>query len=209
MTLLQPWDIILTRQNWAATNIGIPWFWKHMSMYVGTGGFLHDAFHRVDIWDLHDEEHYIIEAIGMGVRCVPLTVLAEHNDYLAIMRPRFSDEKKVRAIKKTLNLLGEEYDYSFNFYSDKNYVCSTLVTKAYMPESESDEGIHISLTRIGTGITYPPNDIVKKMKNEKKKSELEFVAFIDANEKSWLSFLGTESSFFASGERSRLSFFLD
>jgi len=38
--LLEPGDIILTRGNWAATNLNIPGFWKHMAMYIGTGKYL-------------------------------------------------------------------------------------------------------------------------------------------------------------------------
>lgn len=207
--MIEPGDIILTRHNWVATNLGIPGFWKHMSMYVGTGRFLREAYHMVTLGDLYDDEHYIIEAVGTGVRMVPFSVLAGQNDYLSIMRPRFSEEKKSRAIKKLLHLLGEEYDYSFNFYSDANYVCSTLVMKSYMKETESYEWINITLTRIGTGITYPPNDLVKKMKREQKNPEIEFIAFIDANEKRRESFLASEKSFLDSGEWSRLSFFLD
>lgn len=106
-------------------------------------------------------------------------------------------EKIERAIKKTIKLDGKSYDYSFNYYSDVNYVCSTLVTKAYLPESYTDEGIHISLTRIGTGLTYPPNDIVKKYASEygAENQELQFVAFLDSYEKTGKNFLGTEESF--------------
>ena len=82
------------------------------------------------------------------------------------MHPIFSHEKISSAIGKTLELVGRDYDYSFNYYSDVNYVCSTLITKAYLPESIEAEGIRITLSRIATGITYPPNDIVKKMNSE-------------------------------------------
>ncbi len=42
--LLEPGDILLTRQNWGATNLNIPGFWKHMAMYVGTGKYLEQNF---------------------------------------------------------------------------------------------------------------------------------------------------------------------
>ena len=33
-TMILPGDVLITRRNWAATNISIPGFWKHMSMYI-------------------------------------------------------------------------------------------------------------------------------------------------------------------------------
>ncbi|GAB0174963.1 MAG: hypothetical protein HHAS10_08420 [Candidatus Altimarinota bacterium] len=208
--LLSPGDILLTRGNWAATNLNIPGFWKHMAMYIGTGKYLKDSYTYEKLSLLDDSTHYIIEAIGVGVQIIPLESLCGHNDYLGVLRPKFKNEKVSRAIEKTLKLEGKSYDYSFNYYSDVNYVCSTLVTKAYLPESYTDEGIHISLTRIGTGITYPPNDIVKKYSVEymTKKEELTFVAFIDCIDKTGQSFLATEEAFRSSGFRPKLSFFL-
>ena len=211
LTQIQPWDICITRRNWAATNLSIPGFWKHMSMYLWTGEYLKKNFAEMDSvsW-LHDSEHYIIEAVWTGVRITPIEMLCFHNDYLGVMRTKFSDEKVKRAIKKTLSLIHTGYDFSFNYYSDVNYVCSALVTKAYLPEYIWDEWIHITLSRIGTGITYPPNDIVKKLAEEDSTlhEELEFVAFIDASEKKWKSILGNKKVFLRTILRSRLSIFL-
>jgi uncharacterized protein YycO len=205
-----PGDILLTRQNWVATNLSIPGFWKHMSMYAWIGSEIKRQYSLFGIQHLIDDTHYIIEAIGTWVRIVPIETLLSHNDYLGVLRPIFSPEKKSRAIRKVLALLWKEYDYSFNYYSDANYVCSTLVTKAYLPESETDEGIHITLTRIGTGITYPPNDLAKKYRSEynTEKQELEFVGFIDSREKGEENFLASDAEFSLSWDRPRLSFLL-
>jgi uncharacterized protein YycO len=210
LTKTLPWDILLTRQNWVATNLSIPGFWKHMSMYVWIGSDIKKQYSASNTQYLIDDTHYIIEAIGTWVRIVPIEILLSHNDYLWVVRPSFSPEKKSRAIRKVLALLWKEYDYSFNYYSDANYVCSTLVTKAYLPDSDRDEGIHITLTRIGTGITYPPNDLVKKYRSEygSESQELEFVGFIDSREKNEENFLASEAEFCLSWDRPRLSFLL-
>lgn len=207
---MQPWDILLTRQNWVATNVNIPGFWKHMAMYIWTGKFLRDTMKFSPEFDLSDDIHYIIEAIGAGVQIIPIDTLTSHNDYLWVLRAQMSEEKIQRAIAKTLNLTWREYDYSFNYYSDVNYVCSTLVTKAYLPEHQDDEWIHITLTRIATGITYPPNDIVKKYSQEygTEQHELTFVWFIDTKSRTWENFLQTEQAFRDSYRRSKLSLFL-
>ncbi len=207
---MKPWDILLTRRNWAATNLNIPGFWKHMVMYLGTGKFVTSQFSETKKLWLKDTTHYIIEAIGLWVQIIPIEKLSEHNDYLWVIRTRFSEEKIQRALEKTIHLIGTAYDYSFNYYSDVNFVCSTLVTKAYLPESHTDEWMHISLTRIGIGITYPPNDIVKKMKSEYNtgQQELDFVGFIDSIDRTESNFLSNEEAFLDSGNRSKLSIFL-
>lgn len=38
--IAKAWDILLTRQTFVATNMGIPWFWKHMWMYLWTWEYL-------------------------------------------------------------------------------------------------------------------------------------------------------------------------
>ncbi len=209
---MEPGDILLTRQNWGATNINIPGFWKHMAMYLWTGAYLrknHGEYRSVFV-DLEDTTHYIIEAIWVGVRIISIEELCSHNDYLWVLRPKFGQERKGRAIKKTLWLVGKDYDYSFNFYSDVNYVCSTLVTKSYLKEYAKDEGIDITLTRIGTWITYPPNDLARKYENElgTPRQELDFVAFIDSRESDKTNFMATEKVFRSSGRRPKLSLFL-
>ena len=126
------------------------------------------------------------------------------------MRPNFSPSKIDRAISKVLTQIDVQYDFTFNYYSDMNHVCSALITKAYLPEYSGDEGLHITLTRIATGITYPPHDILKKMNAEyhREQSELSFVAFIDSREKTGENFISTEQEFLSTVHRSRLSFFL-
>ncbi len=33
---MEPGDIIVARQNWYLSNIGLPGFWPHAELYVGT-----------------------------------------------------------------------------------------------------------------------------------------------------------------------------
>ncbi len=41
---LQPGDVIVTRQNWFLSNIGLPGFWPHAELFVGTAAELATAF---------------------------------------------------------------------------------------------------------------------------------------------------------------------
>lgn len=206
-----PGDILLTRRNWAATNLSIPGFWKHMSMYIWTGDYIKQNYPKaLKHIKLDNSAHYIIEAVGTGVHIITIWELTSHNDYLGVIRTNFPPSKIERSISKTLTQIDIPYDFTFNYYSDMNHVCSALITKAYLPEHSGDEGLHITLTRIATGITYPPHDIMKKINAEygTEQSELSFVGFIDSLEKTGKDHISTESEFLSTVNRSRLSFFL-
>lgn len=202
-------DIILTRYNWQATNISIPGFWKHMSMYIGKGEFLRKNYSYKSLGNLIDGEDYIIEATGKWVKINTLENLRKNNDYMWVVRTDFSGEKIHRVIKNTIDLLGSQYDYLFNYYSDKGMVCSELITKAYLKEFESDEWLDIELENIWIGLTYPPNSLVKKMYLEWKDNHLENIFFIDSIEKDRSNFISTSEEFLETRNRSRFSFWLD
>lgn len=209
---LKPGDILLTRGNWNATNLSIPGFWKHMAMYIGTGEYVLDHYSQYLVWqDIIRDEHYIVEAVGTGIHITTLAALALHNDYIAAVRPIFDASKIFQAIETTLSLLGREYDFGLNYYSDVSYVCSALITKAYLPNETWSSWLHIELERIATGIIYPPNSLVRKMVYDQlsQRSELWFIAFVDAREKDQRSFFSSEQQFLLSWKRSKLSFFLD
>jgi hypothetical protein len=44
LPVLQPGDVIVTRQNWFLSNLGLPGFWPHAELYVGTAKDLAAAF---------------------------------------------------------------------------------------------------------------------------------------------------------------------
>ena len=41
---VQPGDVVVSRQNWFLSNIGLPGFWPHAQLYVGTAADLQKAF---------------------------------------------------------------------------------------------------------------------------------------------------------------------
>lgn len=204
----KPWDILLSRQNFVATNISIPWFWKHMSMYLWTWEYLKSNYKNSYFKTLEDKTHYIIESTKKWVCVEKFEVFIKHNDYLWVFRTNFSKEKIKKAILKTTNLLNKEYDYLFNFYSDNNFVCSELITKAYLKENEFDEWLNINLVKIASGITYPPNDFVKKSYLEQNNNlkEINAVFFIDKENNE--NFINLPNKLNESFKRSRFSFWL-
>jgi len=210
LKIAQPWDIFLTRWNWNASNISIPWFWKHMSLYVWKWSFLKKNFSSDFISDLDSKTHYVIEATWDGIKVVDIEKFISHNDYLGVSRTTFTKEKIYRSIWNSFEHIWKWYDYIFNFYSDKKLVCSELVMKSYTSEFKGDVWFDIQLENIWTSLVYPPNSFVSMILNEqnKKKSLLEPIFFIDSIEKTGENFVSTSEEFLESRKRSRLSLFL-
>lgn len=200
-------DILLTRWNWNATNVSIPGFWKHMSLYLWTGDFLMKQF--IELQGLDKKQHYIIESTWEGICMKPIWDLISHNDYLWVSRTTFSQEKIYRSIKNAFLNIGKWYDFMFNYYWDNSLVCSELVLKSYAKESKHDEGIKIHLESIGISLWFPPNNFISILQAEscKEKPDVIPVFFIDSIEKTHENFISNTSELLQSGSRSRLSLF--
>ncbi len=203
------WDILLSRGNWNASNITIPWFWKHMSLYLGNGKYLKKHFcAQYDFVNtLADSEHYIIEATWAWVKIVDIKEFAARNDYLAASRTKFTKEKILASIKTALSYYGAWYDHLFNFYSDKAVVCSELVLKSYSQRNQKDEWLDLHLEKIWLSLTYPPNNFINEIFH--KDSQLQPILFIDSIEKTHKNFVAPLSHLKYSWKRSRFSFLLD
>jgi len=79
-----------------------------------------------------------------------------------------------------------------------------------LKDSEDDEGLTIELKKVALKLTYPPNELVKKAKNEQKFKNKEIlpVLFIDSNLKNQISFIASNDELLESYKRSRFSLFL-
>lgn len=210
LDLAKPGDIMLTRWNWNATNIWIPWFWKHMSMYLGSGKYLKKHYPSQHTKKLDDAKHYLIESTGEWVQIVDMKCIAEKNDYLGVSRTNFSKEKINRVIKNSFDYIWVWYDYIFNFYSNKSLVCSELVMKSYARESVWDLWIDIDLDHVWSGLVFPPNNFIDVLIREDsfKKPCVEPLFFIDSIEKNGENFISTKEALLLSWKRARLSLFL-
>ncbi len=210
LEIAKPWDIFLSRWNWHASNISIPGFWKHMSMYLWTWKYLKKNFNLDFLEELEEKTHYVIEATWDWVNIVKLYDFSSQIDYLWVFRTTFKKEKIQRSINNSLNNIWKSYDYIFNYYSDKRLVCSSLILKSYAKEKKHDEWISIELEEIWISLTYPPNNLIKKINEDFKddKKEVEAIFFIDSYEKTWENFISTTWKLLKSWDRPKLSVFL-
>lgn len=210
-TVVKPWDILLTRQTFVATNLSIPGFWKHMALYLWTWKYIKNNFWNDTFKILNNETHYIIESTSKWVTIEKFEDFVYKLDYLWVLRTTFSYNKIYHAMKETISMLDKDYDYLFNYYSDNSFVCSELVTKAYLKDSNNDEWLTIELKKVATRLTYPPNELIKKLENEiyLENKELIPLLFIDSNQKTKTSFISSHEELLKSHKRNSLSFFLD
>ncbi len=230
-TVLRPGDIIVERRNWYLSNIGLPGFWPHAELYIGTyfdmkKFFNDDAVIRYyqslgDYKDFmeylrkkypgkmrdfmatsHDRYPYqVIEAVSAGVVFNSLQEAASA-DYIGVLRPKLSKLHVAKAIEEAFQYLNRPYDFDFDFLTDSSLVCSELIYKAYL-EGQDKKGIALPLREIAGRKVITPNDIVEKFDREygTPERELEFVYFLDGSENERKAFVRGEAELRASHKR--------
>jgi hypothetical protein len=206
-TKLQPGDVILERRNWYVSNIGLPGFWPHAALYVGSQREILEALANApDVKDAYGDlgahfaarypkawaslaerdqaghEHCVIEAVSEGVSTASL----EHScaaDYVAALRPRLPPASRARAIERALLYWGRPYDFNFDFATDDQVVCSELVVKAYEP-SPGVPGLAVPYVELLGRRAVPPTELVRTFRAEQDKPEkqLDFVYFLEGRE---------------------------
>lgn len=202
-------DIIVERRNWYLSNIGLPGFWPHAALYVGTADDIRRAFdedaettarfgkfsehlqkNRKEAFaafaekDAQGHGHTVIEAVSEGVVAASL----EHScgaDYVGVMRARVPLVEVATAIDRAFSFYGRPYDFDFNFGTDDQIVCSELVLKAYEPTSDTGPGLRIPFIEVAGRRVGPPTEIVRTFAAElgKENRQLDFVYFLDGRER--------------------------
>ncbi len=192
---LLPGDIIVARQNWFLSNIGLPGFWPHAELYVGTAEELAslDGDPEVAAWlaqqkgkpqrfqdylsaafpekwaryTARDEHGDPIRFIEAISEGVSFTGVehALHVDYLGAMRPRLPKVEKAKAIARAFAYQGRPYDFDFNFFSDSSLVCTELVYKSYARSTDM-KGIRLPLVNVAGRMTLPASEIVRLFDEE-------------------------------------------
>ncbi len=210
---LEPGDILLERREWYLSNIGLPGFWPHAALYVGTPeqrkSYFQDA--EVKSWvleqgtssgDFEDllrnrspqayslslqpfEGHTprVLEAMSEGVVFTSLEHSAEA-DSVAVLRPRLSKKEKAVALVMAFHYMGRPYDFNFDFLTDSKLVCTELIYKAYEP-SKQIRGLKFPLVEILGRKTTPANEIVKQFDAQygTPQQQFDFVSFLDGVER--------------------------
>lgn len=159
---IQPGDILIRRINNKLNNFLFPTFYTHTAMYIG------------------DSEKYgkerIVHAVTPKVQLTDLISYLNTASVIAIIRPNINPEKKNKAVSNAINLLGNKFDYNFEFNSpDKSkrrYYCSELVFMSYKDYLE-ELGWHTAPQRVlgFNKIGFSPDDFLP---SEHSKTEVIF-----------------------------------
>ena len=197
---LKPGDIIVARQNWYLSNIGLPGFWPHAELYLGSPEEL-KAHLDVDevtqalpelegmtlsaylaktypeAWAQYTtpfddgKPRRVMEAISEGVMLRSLEKAAQA-DYVGVMRPRFDRAATARALIRAFQYVGRPYDFNFDFLTEEVIVCTELVYKAWQPGPQKP-GPKLSLINVLGRPTLPANDIVRQFAQQAERPEAE------------------------------------
>ena len=200
---LLPGDILLKRNNYQLTNLGLPGFWTHSAIYIGglekldkyfvdmplenflcVSDYVKTIYPKVyDILCDKNDSEYIIEVIAPGVVINPLDAIAKV-DYFSALRPKLSKEDKLKALFTAFEYLGKLYDYNFDIMTDNALFCSELIYKSYL-YSSNKKGLTFKLEHKAGRLLLSPNNIIKKFDTEfdSEDSEFDFVVFYDGSER--------------------------
>jgi hypothetical protein len=200
---LRPGDILLQRREWYATNVGIPGFWTHAALYIGTPDertrFFSDS--GLTSWfaglggndDTLDSvlqarypEQYQLSVTPQESNHPPRIIEAiaegvsftslEHSaaaDSIVVMRPNLPRKNIAQAIIRAFQYSGRPYDFNFDFRTDSQLVCSELIYKVYEPSGES-AGLSLPLSMVLDRPILSPNEIARIFAEEYGKDGQQF-----------------------------------
>jgi hypothetical protein len=213
---IMPGDVFLQRRNWYLSNAGLPGFWKHTVIYIGSLADLDLSFPPSELTkglsmseyikrdfpklyeELKDNKKRTLEAESEGVVSFALEK-SMAADYAAVLRPKISQEEKLKALVYAFEQFGKPYDFNFDFLTDNSIVCSELFYKAYPM-------MGYKLRTVSGRMVLSSNHIAEDFdeKYEQQKKLFDLVYFIDADEKTKKSFFGDLESFRQSWKRTEL-----
>ena len=206
---LEPGDLMLTRRDWYLSNVGLPGYWSHAAIYIGSARQRDAAFGE-------DAPHpggspprlagdagapVVIEAVGEGVVFTSLPH-AGASDALVVLRPRLSPTAKARALARAFAFAGRPYDFNFDFRTDREIVCTELVYKAFQP-GDGMPGLQLPLVSLVGRPALPANEIARLFAAElgTPGSQFEFVAFLDGRERTGDAVEASRAAFAESWKR--------
>jgi Permuted papain-like amidase enzyme, YaeF/YiiX, C92 family len=188
---LRPGDLLLERREWFLSNIGLPGYWPHVALYVGTAqeraAYFDDP--AVRAWlatqgvvdgdfeallkrrypraygagEARDEHGNAYRVMEAMSEGVVFTAI-EHSaaaDSLAVLRPRLPRLAVAKALLKAYSYQGRPYDFDFDFRTDATLVCSELAYKAYAPDA-GKRGLDLPLRTVAGRPVLTPNDIAQQ-----------------------------------------------
>lgn len=208
---LKPGDVLLERREWYMSNVGLPGFWSHAALHVGTpeerrAFFDNPAVHRWVVsqgeasgdferllqsrypkayeLSITAQEHGHVPRVLEAISEGVVFTTLEHSadaDSIVALRPRLDPAEKAQALLRAFRYMGRPYDFNFDFQTDSTLVCTELVYKAYEP-APGFKGVRWNLEEIVGRTAIPANSMARQF-DENPDGPLEMVLFLDGQEK--------------------------
>lgn len=219
LKLIRPGDILLKRDNYFLSNVGIEGFWTHSGIFIGSLEELDRTFSGISIVGRQTPSEYlktyhpilykklsgkkdlIIEAIGKGVTINPIEHIALV-DFLSVLRPNLPAEDIFKSMLIAFEYLGYPYDFMFEFEGDHEVVCSELIYNSFRPRSDK-KGLTFLFSTVMGRAFMSPNDMAHQYALERNSANptFSFVLYCDGDEKIHKSFFNNETAFVNSWKR--------
>lgn len=196
---MRPGDVIVERRNWYLSNVGLPGFWPHAALFVGTvaeverdlgSAFVSElklvapkAFAAWTTADGSGHPRRILEAVSEGV----VFSSTEHSlgaDFAAAVRPTIDDAERRAFLVAAFRSAGLPYDFDFDFRTDDSLVCSELVYKALLSAAPRYASALPLESLVGRPV-LSPNELVRHFDQglDAAKPAFSFVFFLEGVEK--------------------------
>ena len=182
-SILKPGDIILTYTAGYMSNIFLPGSFKHGITYVGNGsirkktglvedpsriiaGINNEKLEKDFSTDFLDSGFPadIIEAVAEGVIFNSIDLLLDtHINRMVVLRPKLSLNEQKEALTIVFALLGNDYDFKFDFNDGSYQCCTEVIYRALNSRGMYNFNL---IKRMGT-LTLSADDIIDYyLKNE-------------------------------------------
>ncbi len=233
---LQPGDILFVRREWYLSNIGLPGFWPHTALYIGTREKRKMYFNDAEVMQWvkdqgqldgdvdsllqskyseaykdsvkldHNHVPQVLEAISEGVSFTSMEHSADA-DSIAVLRPLLSKRDKAIAIFRAFHYAGRPYDFNFDFLTDSSLVCTELIYKSYEPASNY-RGLTFPVSDLLGRKATPANEIVRDFDQQfAETKQFDFVLFLDGNERLRRAIESNSAAFRSSWKRPKWHIF--
>lgn len=188
---LKPGDILFERHEWFLSNMGLPGFWTHAALFIGTADERRVFFDEAEVrqWvktlgaadgdfeallrqrypaayatsQVLNEDQRPVRILEAISEGVSFTSLeyTGASDSIGVVRPRLSKTEKAQAILRAFHFAGRPYDFNFDFQTDSALVCSELILRAYELGS-GIKGLRFPLTEVLGRTVSTPNGMVRQ-----------------------------------------------
>lgn len=198
-----PGDVVLQRREWYLSNVGLPGFWSHAAIYVGTPEerraffnteevcrwvvsrgepsgdlerLLERAFPAARAATLLPPEHGHAQRVIEAISEGVVFTTLEHSvdaDSVVVMRPRLPRSAIALALERAWGYAGRPYDFDFDFQTDSALVCTELVYKSFEPSAVAP-GLRLALEEIVGRTAIPANSIARQFDSQFGTPEAQF-----------------------------------